>query len=186
LISDLKITILGCGDIGRCIAKHLKQFGATTYGMVNTLPAVNSDSDVDEYFTLDDLPAYLKKSDYVCNVLPSLVSTRSLLTPELLSNCKDAIFINVGRGDVIKEEVIFEALDKGWFRQAILDVFEEPLPTESKLWTHPNITITPHCAGLTQPRHVKDFPSLVIMSKFNFEISLFADETKPVFFFVLS
>ena len=126
--------------------------------MVNKLRDVNSDDDVDEYFTLDDLPKYLKKSDYVCNVLPSLASTRYLLTPELLSNCKNTIFINMGRGDVIKEEVIFEAFDKGWFKQAILDVFiEEPLPKENKLWTHPNVTITPHCSGLTQPRHVSIF-----------------------------
>ena len=59
----------------------------------------------------------------------------------MLSNCQNVGFINIGRGNVIKEEEIVEALDKGWLRAAALDVFNvEPLPQESDLWSHPRVT----------------------------------------------
>ena len=155
MIKDLKFTILGCGDIGHTIARHLKQFGGTIYGMVRQPRDSKSSEYVDQCFTLDELPDYLKKSDYLCSVLPSTPGTRNLLTPELLQNCQNSVFLNLGRGDVIQEEVILRALDENWFRQAILDVFEiEPLPKESKLWDHERVTITPHCSGETQVQEV--------------------------------
>ena len=53
---------------------------------------------------------------------------------------KDAVFINIGRGDVISGEDLIKALDAGWLSAAILDVFEkEPLPKESGLWRHPKV-----------------------------------------------
>ena len=122
--------------------------------MVNSLKKEKKEY-IDEYFTQDKLPSYLKQSDYVCNVLPSTPGTRNLLTREILKHCNDVVFINVGRGDVIKEELILEALEKKWFRAAILDVFEvEPLPKESQLWSHPNVFITPHRSGMTLTREV--------------------------------
>ncbi|XP_066932068.1 glyoxylate/hydroxypyruvate reductase A-like isoform X1 [Clytia hemisphaerica] len=151
MIKDLKFTILGCGDIGHTIARHLKQFGGTVYGMVRQTRNSNSSDYVDQYFTFDELPEFLKKSDYVCNVLPSTPGTRNLLTPELLKNCQNTVFMNLGRGDVIKEDNILRALEENRFKQAILDVFAvEPLPKESKLWSHERVTITPHCSGQTQ------------------------------------
>ena len=154
LISDLKFTILGCGDIGHTIGRHLKQFGGTVYGMVSSLKKTKKEY-IDDYFTQTELPHFLEKSEYICNVLPSTLGTRNLLTPDLLKYCKNSVFINIGRGDIIKEELLLEALEKKWFRAAILDVFTvEPLPKESKLWTHPNVFITPHCSGMTQLREV--------------------------------
>ena len=156
MIKDLKFTILGCGDIGHTIACHLKQFGGTVYGMVRQKRNPPSSDYIDQYFTFDELPDYLKKSDYVCSVLPSTPGTRNLLTPDLLRNCQNAVFMNLGRGDVIKEDTILKALDENWFKQAILDVFEvEPLPKESKLWGHERVTITPHYSGQTQVQEVR-------------------------------
>lgn len=151
----MKFTILGCGDIGHLIGYQLKQFGGTVYGMVSSQNKPRKDY-IDEYFTQSELPQYLEKSDYVCNVLPSTPGTRNLLTPDLLKHCDDVVFINIGRGDVVEEDCILEALLKKRFRAAILDVFStEPLPKESKLWTHPDVFITPHCAGVTQLREVR-------------------------------
>ena len=159
LLSELKITILGCGSIGKEIAKHCKQFGATVYGMVNT-KRTEKDEFVDEYFTTSELPNYLNKSDYVCNVLPSTPSTKNLLTIDLLQHCKETVLINIGRGDVITEDVLLHALEKKWLKGAILDVFnKETLPKDSKLWEYSNVHITPHVSGITQERHVS-FPCL--------------------------
>ncbi|GMF37690.1 unnamed protein product [Phytophthora fragariaefolia] len=70
---------------------------------------------------------------------------------------KRPVFINVGRGDVIKESELVQALDDGIFSKAVLDVFEtEPLPRESPLWTHPHVLITPHVSALSLPEEVAD------------------------------
>ncbi len=56
--------------------------------------------------------------------------------------------MNVGRGAVIDEGALPEALDRGYLRGAALDVFErEPLPPESPLWDHPLVMISPHLSG---------------------------------------
>ena len=61
---------------------------------------------------------------------------------------KSPVFINIGRGSIIDEESIVEALDSGWISHAVLDVApKEPLDPDSKLWDHPKVTITPHIAG---------------------------------------
>jgi glyoxylate/hydroxypyruvate reductase A len=58
--------------------------------------------------------------------------------------------MNAGRGAVVDEALLPEALDKGWLRGAALDVFEtEPLPTESPLWTNARVVISPHISGIT-------------------------------------
>ena len=56
--------------------------------------------------------------------------------------------MNAGRGALIDEGALPEALDRGWIRGAALDVFErEPLPDDSPLWSHPKVTISPHISG---------------------------------------
>jgi phosphoglycerate dehydrogenase-like enzyme len=60
----------------------------------------------------------------------------------MLKHCaqKQSVFINIGRGTIIKEEDLVNALSKGWLSAAILDVFEtEPLPLTSTLWTMPQV-----------------------------------------------
>jgi phosphoglycerate dehydrogenase-like enzyme len=64
---------------------------------------------------------------------------------------QDAVILNVGRGPVIDEAAMVEALRSGQIRGAALDVFEvEPLPPESPLWTMENVLISPHCSDHTQ------------------------------------
>ena len=68
---------------------------------------------------------------------------------------KSPVFLNVGRGDVVKESTLLRALEKGHISAAILDVFEtEPLPSDSPLWDHPDVVISPHVSGLTQASDV--------------------------------
>ena len=73
-----------------------------------------------------------------------------LLDRDRLSACQGAYLINVGRGQLVDENALPEALDRGALSGAALDVFErEPVPAESPLWTRPEVTISPHVSGLT-------------------------------------
>jgi glyoxylate/hydroxypyruvate reductase A len=70
----------------------------------------------------------------------------------VLSACKGAVLMNAGRGPVVDEALIPEALERGWLSAAVLDVFDtEPLPRESPLWDDPRVMISPHISGLTTP-----------------------------------
>ena len=67
------------------------------------------------------------------------------------------MLINVGRGSIISERDILEALDKEHISQAVLDVFvEEPLPPSSALWAHPRVIVTPHVAAVSTPEDVAE------------------------------
>eukprot|EP00579_Thalassiosira_antarctica_P012523 CAMPEP_0201922058 /NCGR_PEP_ID=MMETSP0903-20130614/10210_1 /ASSEMBLY_ACC=CAM_ASM_000552 /TAXON_ID=420261 /ORGANISM="Thalassiosira antarctica, Strain CCMP982" /LENGTH=346 /DNA_ID=CAMNT_0048459131 /DNA_START=79 /DNA_END=1116 /DNA_ORIENTATION=- len=159
-LSSLTLSVLGCGDIGRCIAKAAKAFGMKTVGYGKT--SRKSDElleGIDEYTT--SLPDALQKADYIVSVLPSTTETRGLLNGTALIDSskmfggKCPVFINVGRGDVIGENSLLGALDSQWISAAILDVFEvEPLPKESRLWCRSDVVISPHVSGLTQRKDV--------------------------------
>ena len=78
---------------------------------------------------------------------------RDRVSRELLSRCRGAVLLNAGRGAVVDEAALPEALDNGWLRGAALDVFEvEPLPDNSPLWTDSRVIISPHISGLTTPQ----------------------------------
>jgi len=99
---------------------------------------------LDEHRTVDNLPDILKNCDYIINVLPSTQDTIGLLNDNVLEHCKgkNAVFMNVGRGSVIRETDLINALEQKWISAAILDVFEkEPLPKESKLWSLPQVIV---------------------------------------------
>ncbi|CEG41693.1 glyoxylate hydroxypyruvate reductase [Plasmopara halstedii] len=157
---QLTIGILGFGDIGKEIGRTLKTCGFRVIGFKRHV----SDEDRNALALYADglssnLNEVLEQSDYVVNVLPSTDATRYLLTENTLEVCrkKQPVFINVGRGDIISEETIINALEKGLLSKAVLDVFEkEPLPETSPLWSHPKVIITPHIAGTVFPEDVAD------------------------------
>ncbi|TDH67789.1 hypothetical protein CCR75_005472 [Bremia lactucae] len=155
---QLTIGILGLGDIGQEIGRMFRALGFHVVGFKRRV----SDEDEKTLATSADilttnLHAVLEQSDYLVNVLPSTPATRYLLTENALEVCskKKPVLINVGRGDIISEQTILSALEKGLLSTAILDVFEnEPLPKESLLWSHPNVIVTPHIAGTVFPEDV--------------------------------
>ncbi|KAG3118002.1 hypothetical protein PI124_g21964 [Phytophthora idaei] len=157
---QLTIGILGLGDVGQEIGRTFKASGFQVLGFkrrVSDEGWKTLESSADRVST--DLSEVLEQSDYVVNVLPSTDATRYLLTENALEVCrkKQPVFINVGRGDIISEETIVNALEKGLLSKAVLDVFEkEPLPKESPLWLHPKVIVTPHIAGTVFPEDVAD------------------------------
>ncbi len=98
---------------------------------------------------LEDLDALLPEIDILCSALPETPSTKGLLSRDRLSKMKKgAILVNVGRGSLVDESALGEALRSGVLGGAVLDVtMREPLPLEDPLWTCPNLILTQHTGG---------------------------------------
>ncbi|KAL3852560.1 hypothetical protein ACJMK2_016181 [Sinanodonta woodiana] len=158
-LESLTIGILGVGSIGSEVARLCKAFGMKTLGMVRDKDLLqNRSSYIDVYRTKEDMPDLLTNSDYLCCCLPSTSETKGLLSGDILSHCKDrgTVLINVGRGDLIDEDTLVKALTNNWLGGAVLDVVpKEPLSADSRLWTLPNMVITPHISGWSKDPKVR-------------------------------
>ncbi|KAK1931634.1 Glyoxylate/hydroxypyruvate reductase A [Phytophthora citrophthora] len=155
---SVTVGILGLGDIGQYTGKMLRNCGFKVLGFKRHVSA----KDVADLAECADnittsLEEVLAKSDYLINLLPSTSATQYVLTETNLELCREhsPVFINIGRGDVISEKTLIDALNKGLLSKAVLDVFEkEPLPKESELWEHPSVLLTPHVSGKVFPEDV--------------------------------
>ena len=93
-----------------------------------------------------ELHDLLRASDYVVLAAPLTPETRHMIgRDELAQMRRSAVLINVGRGALVDEGALIDALRDGVIAGAGLDVFEqEPLPAESPLWEMDNVVVTPH------------------------------------------
>jgi glyoxylate/hydroxypyruvate reductase A len=108
---------------------------------------------VHEVYGPGRLDAFLRQLDYLVLALPLTPETEGLFgLPEFRQMKPSAWLINIGRGRVLREPELVEALRARVIRGAILDVFaEEPLPASNPLWTLENAVITPHLAAASIP-----------------------------------
>ena len=147
-IRGAMLGLVGVGSIGEEVAKRAKALGmkviAVRHNVQKPLPV-----GIDVVYGPTDLPTLLSQSDFVVLAAPVTASTRHLIAAEQLSHMKrDAYLINVGRGALIDEVALHNALKTKQIAGAGLDVFEEePLPPTSPLWALENLLITPHCGG---------------------------------------
>ena len=105
---------------------------------------------------LDDRLAFAAGLDYLVTVIPNTPRTRRLVDAALLAALPSrAVFVNPGRGTVVDERALADALRRGSLAGAVLDVFEqEPLPSDHVFWTLPNVLITSHTAALSMPADI--------------------------------
>jgi phosphoglycerate dehydrogenase-like enzyme len=143
------IGIIGVGNIGKETAKIAKAFGMTVLGVRYS---GKPEEYVDEMYTIHQLHTLLPKCDYVVITLPLTKETSHLFGAEQFHLMKSsAFFINIGRGEIVVEAELIEALKGQKIAGAGLDVFEtEPLLPKSPLWEMENVIITPHTAGATE------------------------------------
>lgn len=146
-ISDQTIVVVGLGGIGRKTAEKFALLGARVIGVHRSHVDARG---VDEVVSVDSLADVAASADAIIMTLPGTVSTEKMLSRAVLASVKPGItIVNVGRGTTIDEAALVEALQDGRVGYAALDVFEvEPLPTESPLWTMPNVMISPHTGAL--------------------------------------
>ena len=86
-------------------------------------------------------------------LLPLTPATTDIIDAAALSQMPaGAVILNPGRGPLIHDAALLDALDAGHIAHATLDVFrQEPLPADHPFWTHPKVTVTPHVASATRP-----------------------------------
>lgn len=141
------LCVVGTGSIGRAIADRARPFGMHVVGVKRTVGEDDAAwGSFDELRATENLPDALAGADFVALTLPGTPETEGLLDAETIAATKPGAFLaNVGRGRVVKEAALVEALESGHLSGAALDVFEvEPLPEDSPLWEMENVIISAH------------------------------------------
>ncbi|MBN3948367.1 MAG: D-2-hydroxyacid dehydrogenase [Nostoc sp. NMS7] len=147
-LANSTVLILGTGNIGQAIAARIKPFGARVWGgRRRPEPLTNFDKIV----VGNEWHALLPEVDYLVVATPLTPQTKALIDETVLRSLPShAYLINVGRGSVVDESALTNALTEGWIAGAGLDTVSiEPLPPKSPLWSLPNLFITPHTSAIS-------------------------------------
>lgn len=145
------ITILGMGILGQACAKMLTSLGFPVTGWSRTAKSVPG---VTSLHGDDGLEDALTDAQILILLLPDTPATENILNAERIALlAKGAVVINPGRGPLIDDQALIDALDRDHLSHATLDVFRiEPLPSDDPFWSHPKVTVTPHIASETRPK----------------------------------
>ena len=148
MLRGTRAVIVGTGDVGSHVARLLIALGVELCGVSRSGrgdPALFVRT-----VTSDRLADVVTDARWLVVTVPLTDATRGLVGREVLSACRGAVLLNAGRGAVVDESLLPEALDAGWLSGAALDVFDvEPLPVDAPLWGDQRVMISPHISGLT-------------------------------------
>ena len=149
LANQVNIGILGLGTLGSAAANKLRKLDFNVTGWSTTQ---KNHSGIKSLVGLNGLAKILSSSDYLILLLPLTEETKNIINSGSLKMVKKgAILINAGRGGLIEDNDLLEALDRGKLSRCTLDVFnEEPLPPEHPFWAHEKVTVTPHISAPTR------------------------------------
>ena len=155
-LSGRTASVVGMGSVGKEVARRLKAFGVKVLGI--DIFEIKEDY-VDRFFHINDIDKALSLSDIIVLTLPLTGQTRYLINKERLNSMRqDAVIINISRGAVIQETALIDALNTGKFRGVALDVFEqEPLESNSPLWSMKNVFISPHNSFISDKNNERLF-----------------------------
>jgi len=150
-IAGATLGILGLGAIGAEVARKA---AALDMRVIGTLRQPRAVPHVERVLGPDGTDTVLAESDFVLLLLPSTASTRGLMDRKALSRMKPtAWLLNFGRGDLIVDEDLVDAVKQTTIAGAVLDVYRtEPLPAEHPFWTTDGILVLPHVGGLHPTR----------------------------------
>lgn len=149
LAPDRPVCILGMGALGLACARALRGLGFAVRGWSRTEKSV---AGIDTYHGEEGLERALTGAEIAVLLLPLTPETTEVMNAARLARlAPGAVVINPGRGALIDDDALIEALDRGALSHATLDVFRtEPLPAEHPFWAHPGVTVTPHIASETR------------------------------------
>ncbi len=149
--------IVGFGHVGRTIARLARAAGLRVLAVRRTAGDLAGAPDADAVYPPSGLRTLLQESDYVTLIVPFTPETAGLLgKTEIAAMKPGAVLINIGRGQLVDETALVEALRSGHLGGAALDVFaKEPLPDGSPLWDLPNVLVTPHSMSTALDENVR-------------------------------
>lgn len=147
LLEDRRLLVVGAGSIGREIARLAAAVGMHVDGVARSERP--DDPDFGRVAPSEELLDLLPGADYVVVATPLTEQTRGMIGAEELKTMPEqAVLMNIGRGPVVDEAALVEALRSGAIAGAALDVFEEePLPHDHPLWDFENVIVSPHMSG---------------------------------------
>jgi phosphoglycerate dehydrogenase-like enzyme len=150
-ISRQTLGIIGYGDIGRAVARRAKAFGMKVLALRRRPQQSQDDATVDEVLPVEKKLELMAAADYIVLTAPLTPETRGMIgIHELRAMKKTGVLINVGRGPVVQEAALINALQEKQIRGAALDVFDhEPLPEGHPFYRLDNLLLSPHCADHT-------------------------------------
>lgn len=135
--------VFGTGGIGREVAVRARALGASVVGVNRKgTPAEGFERTI----AFAGHEALLPEADSVVLAMPLTAENRHFFDAAHFAAMKEsAVLVNVGRGALIEEQALVDAMGAGRIGGAVLDVFEEePLPPDNRLWDLPNTVLTPH------------------------------------------
>ncbi|MDO0927559.1 D-2-hydroxyacid dehydrogenase [Streptomyces sp. TG1A-8] len=146
MVAGTRACVVGSGPVGRAIARTLKALGVTT-ALVGRVPRTGVHGP-------DDLDRLISRADWVIAAAPLTERTCGMFDAHRFGVMQpSAVFVNVGRGRLVDEDALAEALTGRWIAGAALDVFAaEPLAGTSPLWGLPGLIASPHMSGDTVGR----------------------------------
>lgn len=141
------LLLIGVGAVGTVFAGYAKTFGLKVIGVRRS--PIKPGEPVDEMHPPSKLPELLPRADWIVIACPLTKETLDLVNADSFRRMKKgARLINIGRGEVVNEAALIEALRGGHLGGAALDAHsQEPLPADSPLWSLPNVIISPHNAS---------------------------------------
>jgi phosphoglycerate dehydrogenase-like enzyme len=140
------VTIVGLGTLGGATAEHAVRFGMRVTA-VRANPAPHPFCE--RVIGPDALDSVLPETDFLVLACPLTAATRGLIDRRRLSLLpQGAGLVNIGRGGLLDQDALCDLLDTGHLSGAVLDVFTpEPIPPGHRLWSTPNLIISPHTAA---------------------------------------
>lgn len=149
---DRRVGILGLGAIGQVTAETLRDMQFDVAGWSRSRKEIQG---IESFAGLEELPAFMARSEILVSVLPPTPATENLLNKDTLRHLpRGASLINMGRGEAVVDADLIRLLDEGHLSAAALDVFrQEPLPPSDPYWGHTSVYVTPHAAGPTSVKY---------------------------------
>ncbi len=146
VLAKRRITIVGLGTLGGAAAHHAAAFGMDVTG-VRANPAPHPDCA--RVIGTGELDAVLPQTEFLLLASPLTDATRNLIDRRRLNLLpQHAGIVNIGRGELVDQDALCDLLDSGHIRGAVLGVFTpEPIPAGHRLWTTPNLVISPHTSA---------------------------------------
>lgn len=146
VLAGRRVAVVGLGSLGGAVAAQAARFGMRVTGVRTR---AEPHPECERVVTLDDLDAVLPDAEFLVLAPPLTPMTRGLLDRRRIALLPPgAGVVNIGRGALLDQEALCDALDGGGLSGAVLDVFTpEPVPPGHRLWATPNLVMTPHVSA---------------------------------------